>query len=305
MIQFIIRRLLYSLVVVLLASVLVFVLSRMSGDPRYLYVSAYTTQEDWEAWGREMGLDKPIIVQYFTWLGKAVRGDFGDSVQQRKNALDVIIERMPASAQLGLGAFTFAVVTGIPLGVLSAVRRGSILDYLARTFALLGQALPVFWIGLVFILIFAVRLDWLPSGRRGGIDHFILPSICLGWLSAAAFLRLVRSSMLEILDSEFIKFARTKGVRPWVVIWKHAFRNSLIAPLTYGGLLLATWVAGTVVTETVFAWPGLGQLAVQSVFNLDFPVLTGVVLIVAAMYSFANLLVDISYALVDPRIRYQ
>lgn len=305
MAKFVLKRLAYSIVVIVATTAFVFVMSRATGDPRHLFLSEYSTAQDWERWGRELGLDKPIVAQYFIWLSRAAVGDFGESIQQRKPALDVIVERVPASAQLGMGAFLFAIVLGIPLGVVSAIRRGSLLDYIGRTFALLGQALPVFWLGLVLILIFAVRLELLPTGRRGGIDHLVLPVISLGWLSAAGFLRLTRSAMLEVLDSEFIKLARAKGVTGWVVVWKHGFRNALIAPLTFAGLLLAAWIAGAVVTETVFSWPGLGQLAVQSVFGLDFPVMTGIVFFVTLAYLGVNFLIDVLYAWIDPRIRYQ
>jgi peptide/nickel transport system permease protein len=199
----------------------------------------------------------------------------------------------------------FAVLVGVPLGVLSAVKRGALLDYVGRTFALFGQALPPFWLGIMLILIFAVQLQWLPTSRRGGIDHYILPTITLGWVAASGFLRLLRSAMLEVLDSEFVKLARAKGASGASVVWKHAFRNAILAPLTYAGLLLAGFMTGTVVTETVFAWPGLGRLAVQSVYDNDFPLMTGVVLIFAGMYVAVAFIVDVAYAYFDPRIRYQ
>jgi peptide/nickel transport system permease protein len=301
---FIVRRLAYIIVVFLATSLFVFWLSRATGDPRLVFLDEYTTKEAWAAWGREMGLEKPLVVQYFIWLGNAVTGDFGQSLAQRTNSLDVITSRIPATLQLTAGAFMFAVIVGVPLGVLSAVSRGSFLDYIGRTFALFGQALPPFWLGIMLILIFSVRLDWLPTSQRGGPDHYILPSITLGWLVASGFLRLVRSSMLEVLDSEYVKLARAKGVGNRSIIWKHAFRNATLAPMTYAGLLLASLLTGTVVTETVFAWPGLGRLAVQSVFNSDFPVLTGVVMLFTLFYVGMNFLVDLTYAYLDPRIRY-
>lgn len=301
---FIIRRFFAGLVVILLVSFLVFAMSRLAGDPRNLYTDEYTTPEFFEAMGKEFGLDKPVVVQYLIWMSKAVRGDFGKSLFARTSALNVIKERIPATLQLTSGAFVFALITGVPLGVLSAVKRGSVWDYLGRTFALFGQALPAFWLGIVLILIFSVQLNWLPTFGRGGWTHFILPSVTLGWVAAAGLLRLVRSAMLEVLDSEYVKFARAKGVSSRTVIWKHAFRNSLIAPLTFAGVLLAAFLTGAVVTETVFAWPGLGRLAVQAIFNNDFPVMTGVVMIFAAIYVVFSFLIDILYAFVDPRIRY-
>jgi len=282
----------------------VFALSRATGDPRLLFLDQYSTQEQWDAWGKQMGLDRPLLAQYATWVMDAVRGDFGQSLSQRTNSLSVIAARVPATLQLALGAFTFAMLVGLPLGVLSAVKRGSMVDYLGRAVALFGQALPPFWLGIMLILIFAVKLGWLPTSRHGGVEHFILPSITLGWLAASGILRLVRSSMLEVLDSEYVKLARAKGVGRLSIVWKHAFRNAILAPLTYASLLLASLITGAVVTETVFAWPGLGRLAVQSVYANDFPVITGVVLLFTVVYVGMNFLVDVAYAYFDPRIRY-
>ena len=302
---FIARRFVYGLAVILLVSFFIFAMSRMAGDPRDLYVDEYTTAESYAAMGRAMGLDKPLVIQYLVWFGNALTGDFGRSLFVRTSALGVITERIPATMQLTVGAFIFALITGIPLGVVSAVKRGTIWDYIGRTFALYGQALPAFWLGVMLILIFAVELNWLPTSKRGDWTHYVLPSVTLGWGSAAAFVRLTRSAMLEILDSEFVKFARAKGVANQKIIWKHSFRNALIAPLTFAGILLAAFLTGAVVTEQVFAWPGLGRLAVTSVFNNDFPVMTGVVMMFAGFFVAANFIVDMLYAVIDPRIRYE
>ena len=302
---FIARRFVYGLAVILLVSFFIFAMSRMAGDPRDLYVDEYTTAESYAAMGRAMGLDKPLVIQYLVWFGNALTGDFGRSLFVRTSALGVITERIPATMQLTVGAFIFALLTGIPLGVVSAVKRGTIWDYIGRTFALYGQALPAFWLGVMLILIFSVELGWLPTSKRGDWTHYVLPSVTLGWGSAAAFVRLTRSAMLEILDSEFVKFARAKGVANQKIIWKHSFRNALIAPLTFAGILLAAFLTGAVVTEQVFAWPGLGRLAVTSVFNNDFPVMTGVVMMFAGFFVAANFIVDMLYALIDPRIRYE
>lgn len=300
---FFLRRLTYSIVLLLATTIFVFIMSRQSGDPRHLFLSEQSTQAEWDAWGVELGLDKPLWQQYVIWLGNAVTGDFGESIRQRRPSLDVVIERIPATLELALGSFLFSVVTGIPLGVLSALKRSSLLDYIGRTFALIGQAAPVFWLGIVLVLIFSVNLGWLPVARRGGWEHYILPSITLGWLFASSFLRLTRSAMLEVLDSEFIKFARAKGVDNSVVIWKHAFRNALLPSLTYAGLLLAGLITGAVITETIFSWPGLGSLAVTSVLQLDFPVLTAVVFVITLAYAGMALFIDLLYAIADPRIR--
>jgi peptide/nickel transport system permease protein len=304
MLRFAIRRLVYTVVAIIVTTVVVFTLSRLAGDPRLLYLTAHVTQEQWDAWGKRMGLDKPLIVQYLVWLSRAARGDLGESLQTGHPTARMVMERIPATLQLSLSAFAFVLITGVPLGVLSAVKRSTVWDYIGRTFAVFGQALPPFWLGIMLILLFSVHLGWLPTSQRGGIDHYIMPSVTLGWIAAAGMLRLVRSAMLETLDSEFIKFARAKGVSNTRIIWKHGLRNAVIPPLTYAGLLLAGFLAGTVVTETVFAWPGLGKLAVTAVFHNDFPVMTSVVLLFTMLYLGVTLVVDVTYAFLDPRIRY-
>jgi ABC-type dipeptide/oligopeptide/nickel transport system permease component len=309
--HFILRRLIYVVITMMGTTILVFAFSRMVGDPRLLYAQegGYgITPEQWEALGREMGLDKPVIVQYFMWLGRAVRGDLGESLLDRKPVAAVLGERIGNTLQLALGAWLFATLTGVPLGVLSAVKRATIWDYLGRGFALLGQTLPVFWIGIMGILIFSVKLGWLPTGTKPdyiSIKHFIMPCITLGWFSAAGYMRLTRSAMLEVLDAEYIKLARAKGVGANTILWKHAFKNAVIPPLTFSGLIMAAFITGAVVTESVFAWPGMGRLAFQAVVNNDFPVMTGVVLVFTAGFLLVNLLINISYAYLGPRIRYQ
>ena len=303
MLRFFIRRIIYMIAVVVLVTLFVFVLSRASGDPRTVFMNEYTTQEQWDKWGEEWGLDKPVIVQYWIWLKEAAQGNLGNSLRENRPVLEVILERIPATLELAAGSFIFAIVVGIPGCVISAVNRGSALDYFGRVFALFGQALPPFWLGIMLILIFSVELNLLPTGRRGGIDHFILPCITLGWLTASGLLRIVRSSMLEVMDSEYIKLARAKGVSNSIVVWKHAFRNALIAPLTMAALIFVAFLTGAVVTETVFAWPGIGRLAVTSVSSLDLAVLSGVVMILTSLYVIVNFITDLLYAVIDPRIR--
>ena len=291
-------------VMLLATTVFIFALSRASGDPRSMYLTERMSAERWQALGKAMGLHRPVPVQYLMWLGQVFQGDFGTSQRDQRDAMVVVRERLPATLQLAAGAFVFTVLLGIPLGVMSAVIRGSLWDYLGRAFALLGQAMPGFWLGIILIIIFSVNLGLLPTGRRGGVDHYILPSITLGWFTAAGLLRLVRSSMLEVMDSEFVKLARAKGVRPRVLVWKHAFRNALIAPLTFAGLLLGGFLTGTVVTETVFQWPGVGRLAVNAVLNNDFPVMAATMLLFTLIYVGTALIIDLLYAFVDPRIRF-
>ena len=288
-------------------TLLVFSLSHATGDPRYLYMTQYTrtTSEAWEAQGKAMGLDKPLVIQYMIWVGKAVRGDFGNSVYYQRNSLEMILESLPATLQLSGISFLAAMILGIPLGVLSAVKRSTAWDYAGRSFALLGQSVPPFWIAIVLVIIFSVQLDWLPTSRRGDWQHFVLPVATLGWLPAAGLLRLTRSSMLEVLDSEFVKLARAKGVSAGTIVWKHAFRNALIAPVTYAMILLAGFMTGTVVVETVFAWPGIGRLAVNAALNTDFPLVTGLALVFGMMFLAASLFADVLYGVLDPRIRYE
>ncbi len=311
MIYFLGRRLVFAIFALIGATLITFVLSRMAGDPRYLYAQEggyVITPERWESLGVEMGLDKPVVWQYTVWLGNILKGNWQDSLLDRKDVLGKIMNRLPPTLKIGLLSYIFAGVIGIPLGVLSAVSRGSVWDYFGRGFALFGQALPVFWLGIMLILIFSVQLRWLPTGTLGESGNnpkfFILPVITLGWIAAASYLRLVRSSMLEVLDSEFIKLARAKGVSSTKVIWKHGFRNALIAPLTFSSLLLTAFITGAVVTETIFSIPGLGRLAFEAINNNDFPIMVGVVLVFTFMYVSMNFLTDIIYAYIDPRIRY-
>ena len=305
--KLILRKLIAIVVVLLGLTILVFSLSHATGDPRYLYMTQYTrtSSEDWEAQGKAMGLDKPLIVQYLIWVGNAVRGDFGNSVYYQRNSLEMILESMPATLQLSGISFIFAVLLGVPLGVLSAVKRSTVWDYAGRSFALLGQSVPPFWIAIVLVLIFSVQLDLLPTSRRGDWQHYVLPIATLGWLPAAGLLRLTRSSMLEVLDSEFVKLARAKGVASNSIVWKHAFRNAMITPLTFALILLAGFLNGTVVVETVFAWPGIGRLAVNAALNTDFPLVTGLALVFGFIFLFASLCADILYGVLDPRIRYE
>ncbi len=312
---FIIRRAIFALLTLVAATMIVFAVSRLAGDPRLIYAlpEGYgMTPERYEALGQKLGLDKPLIVQYFIWLGNALRGDLGNTLFTERPVVDVILERLPATIQLAFAAWIFGTVVGVPLGILSAVKRGGFWDYLGRTFALIGQASPPFWIGLMFILLFAVKLGWLPSGTNGPpgvsffekLKYFVLPMVVLGWGAAAGYLRLTRSSMLEVLDSEYVKMARLKGVPSFVVIWKHALRNALISPLTYSALVMAGFLNGAVIAESVFSWPGIGRLATEAVFQNDFPTMTGAVLAFAALFALTSFISDVLYAVVDPRIRY-
>ena len=310
MTRFIIRRVAYMILTMVVATLLVFSLSRVVGDPRLLYVQegGYgLSPEAWDALGVKLHLDKPVAVQYLYWLRDAVQLDLGDSMLDRKPVSEILYDALGPTLQLAFFGWIFATAVGIPLGVLSAVKRGSIWDYLGRGIALLGQTLPVFWVGIMGILIFAVQLRWLPVGTMPdefSFKHFIMPAITLGWFSAAGYLRRTRSAMLDVMDSEYIKLARAKGVNATAVLWKHAFRNAIIAPLTFSSLVLAGFITGAIVTETVFSWPGLGRLAFTAVDDNDFPLIVGLMLLFTFMFLVVNLITDILYAYVDPRIRY-
>jgi ABC-type dipeptide/oligopeptide/nickel transport system permease component len=311
--RFLIRRFLFVLLSAFAVTILVFTLSRTMGDPLLLYArEGYgRTPEQMAALERYLGLDRPLIVQYFMWLGNAMKGDLGNSLVDRRPVTRLLLERAPATIQLAIAGWVVATIVGIPLGVLSAVKRASIWDYLGRFFALFGQATPAFWFGIVAILIFSVVLGWLPTSTRPTdvplttqIKHFILPTMVLAWGPAAGYLRLTRSAMLEVLDSEYIKLARAKGVRGPAVVWRHAFKNALIPPVTVSVLLLAGYLNGAAVVEIIFAWPGLGRLALDSLYDNDFPLLTGSVLLITLLYLAAYFISDVIYVILDPRIRY-
>ena len=303
--RYILVRFLQSLVALLVMSVIVFSLARMTGDPLDVLLPMEAGEGERERVAQHWGLDRPLYVQYFTFLGKALQGDFGNSWKwQGHTAMGLVVERLPATLQLGGLALLISIVLALPFGVLTAVWKDRLFDSVGKIFALLGQSLPTFWLGIVLMWIFAVTLGWLPTSGRGGFKHMILPAVCLGWFQVATMMRLIRSSMLDVLDSEFVKLTRIKGLPEWKVIWKHCLRNAAIAPLTYFAITTGVLITGSVVTESVFAWPGTGLLVVDAVRARDFQVVQAVVIIFAAVFTMTNLVVDILYAYIDPRIRY-
>ncbi len=304
--RFILIRIGQALIAVVVVSVIVFSLSHLSGDPlTVLLPMGDVAPEDIEAIRAKWGLDKPIISQYGVFMSNALRGDFGDSYAfGGETAMGMVLSRFPATLLLAGSALFVAVIIGIPLGVITAAKKDSFIDYQGKGLAFLGQAIPSFWLGIMMMWLFSVQLGWLPTSGKGGITHLIMPAFTLGLFQVAALLRLIRSSMLDTLDTEYVKEARIKGLPEWKVIWKHALRNALIAPLTYFAIIIGGLFTGAVIVETVFSWPGVGQLAVGSVQSRDFPVLQAVVIIGSAIYIGANFVVDILYAYVDPRIRY-
>jgi peptide/nickel transport system permease protein len=304
--RYIAVRLMQSLLTILVMSMIVFSLARVTGNPLDVLLPLEATPEDYERVAKHWGLDRPLYVQYLVFLGKAVRGDFGMSWKwQGHSAMGLVVERLPATLELAGLALIISVVIAVPVGVLAAVTKDKPFDYAGKVVALLGQSLPSFWLGIVLMWIFAVMLGWLPTSGRGGLSHMILPAICLGWFQVAAMMRLVRSAMLDVLDSEFVKLARVKGLAEWKVVWKHCLRNAAIAPLTYFAITAGVLLTGSVVIESVFAWPGTGLLAVDAVRARDFQVVQAIVIVFAAVFIFTNLVVDILYAYLDPRIRFQ
>ncbi len=310
MTTFIIRRLFTSVIAIAAAAMLVFGLSRGLADPRYTLIgeAGYgMSSETWEKLGKELHLDKPVPVQFFYWTIAMLQGDFGKDLHDDKAVLPKLTEKIGPSAKLGLVSWVIATIIGIPLGVMSAVRRASFVDYLARGIALFGQAVPTFWAGILAILLFTVWLGWLPAAGMGegfAVRNYVMPAVVLAWLPAAGYLRFTRSAMLEVLDSEYVKLARAKGVPYRTIIWKHAFRNASLIPLTATALVLAGFITGSVLVEAVFAWPGIGQYAVQAVSTNNINVLVAIVLIFTVLFIIANFIVDIMYGLLDPRIRY-
>ena len=301
--QFIVRRVGYSLLSLFLLSVTIFLFVRVTGDPTTLLVEPGASPEDIENMRQQFGLDRPIWVQYWLFATSFVTGDLGQSFYYRTPVLELYFQRLPNSLQLAAVAMVLSLLIGIPSGILAAVRVGGFWDSAGKTFSLLGLSLPQFWVGLVLILFFSVYLGWLPSSGSGGILHLLMPAFTLGWYFAAAHMRLTRSSMLEVLDSEYVKLARLKGLPEALVIGKHALKNALIPVITLAGINLVVMINVAVVVETVFAWPGIGRLLYEGITFRDFPVVQCVVVLGGSMIIVVNLLVDILYAIIDPRIR--
>jgi ABC-type dipeptide/oligopeptide/nickel transport system permease component len=303
-IHFVASRVLQSLVALAILSVVVFVLARTTGDPLHLILPMSATEEDYRNARQYLGLDRPYLEQYFSFVGRAMVGDFGTSLRARRPVSELIAERLPNSLRLAAFAMGVSLALAFPLGVMAAVKKGTGIDRTAQVIAVLGQSLPTFWVAIVLVEIVAGRLQWLPAGGIGGFTSYILPGFTLGWFVVAGMMRLLRSGMLEVLDSEYVKLARVKGVVERRVVWFHALKNALIPVVTFAGIYFAILVTTAIVVETVFAWPGLGRLAYEGISSRDFPVIQAVVLTTAAIVAVVNLGVDCLYALIDPRIRH-
>jgi peptide/nickel transport system permease protein len=301
--RYIVGRVVQSIVSLFIVSIVVFALVRLSGDPIQIMAPAEATQADIALIRATLGLDRPWPVQYWSFLTRSLQGDFGKSVRFRRPAMELIAERYPATLELGGLAVLVVIAVALPVGVYAAVRRGTTLDYVARGFAALGQAVPPFWLGLVLVLIFGVLLRLLPTSGRGTPLHVLLPGITLGWFAVAGLMRLTRSSMLDVLGSEYVKLARIKGLPERSVIWKHAFKNAALPVVTFAALLFVALLNGSIIVETVFGWPGLGLLVIEAVDSRDYPIVQAVVMCLSAMYIGVNLLVDVLYAYLNPKIR--
>lgn len=302
---YIIKRVLQALITILGVTIVVFLLIRITGDPVSAMMPPEATKEEYEVMRQFLGLDRPIHIQYWTYLMGILKGDFGESIRFNEPALDVFLMKFPNTLQLATAAMAISILIGVPLGIMSAVKVGSWFDSVGKVFALMGQAIPVFWLGLMLILVLSVQLELLPVSGMGGWQNLVMPAFTLGWGFSAALLRLTRSAMLDVMDNEYIKMARTVGVPEMSIVFKQALKNALIPIVTLGTMNFIFLISGTVITETIFAWPGVGRLVVESITARDFPMIQMAVLIFAFIFVFANLFLDILYAFLDPRIRYQ
>ncbi|MGQ0568517.1 MAG: ABC transporter permease [Armatimonadota bacterium] len=305
MTRYIISRLLRALLVTLGLTFAVFLVVKASGDPVRIMLPPYATVQDELEMRQALGLDRPWVTQYLTFLSRITRGDFGRSIHYRQAALPLVLQHVPATLQLATTALVIALVIGIPLGVAGAIREGTFIDGAAITLGVIGRSVPDFWLGVMLILLFSVTLRWLPTSGRGGVTHLILPGITLATGFIAQIVLLVRTGMLDVLREDYIRTARAKGLSARVVHYRHAFRNALIPVLTLVGLRFGSLLGGAVITEAVFAWPGVGMVAAAAVFARDFPLVSAAVVVLSIWIVLANLIVDIAYAFIDPRISYR
>jgi ABC-type dipeptide/oligopeptide/nickel transport system permease component len=305
MTRFIILRLLFAFVALIGIVIIVFFLVRASGDPMQLLANPNMTTEQYNAIKERLGLDKSWGEQFLIYMKDLSHGDLGESLVKERPVIDMVMEALPNTLKLIVPSFLISILLAFLLGIMAATYRDSFWDNGVKFIAVLGQALPGFWVAIMAVLIFSVNLGWLPVAGMSRPSNYVLPVLTLVFFILPGMMRLVRSSMLDVLDSEYIKMARIKGLPERVVIWKHALRNALITPLTVAGMIFAMLITGAVITETVFNWPGLGRLIVETTFSRDFPVVQAITILVAICVLGINLLVDISYAYIDPQIRYQ
>ena len=297
------RRLLQALTTLLIMSVVVFALARVTGDPTHLLVDASAPAEEVARVRALYGLDQPMHVQYFRYMGEVLQGNLGRSFRAGRPVASLIAEQLPNTLKLAVAALALTVVLAIPLGVTAAVKRGTWIDTTCQLAAVLGQSVPGFWLGIVLVVVFAVNLRWLPAAGTGGPEHFVLPTVTLAVWGVASVMRLLRSSMLEVLVSDYIRVAQAKGLATRAILYRHALRNSLIPVVSLLGILFATLLSGTVVVENVFAWPGIGTLAYNAILWRDFPLMQGLLLGMIFSVIVITILVDVLYMYIDPRLR--
>jgi len=302
---FLLRRLAGSLAVLAGVATVVFFILHLTGDPAAIMVAPDATKDEIAAFRHAQGFDRPLVVQFVSYAGGLLHGDIGKSLRHETPALALVLERLPATMELAFFALGVMLLVAVPAGVISAIKPNSAIDWIVRLFALVGQSAPTYWIGLMLILLFGVGLGWLPVSGIGGLRHLILPGLTLGFFSAAKIMRLTRASMLETLGTDYLRTAAAKGLAPVRVIVNHALRNAWLPIVTAVGIEFGTLLSGAIITENIFAWPGIGRLAVQAVLDRDFPVVEGVVLMTATIFVLINVLVDVTYAALDPRIRYE
>jgi peptide/nickel transport system permease protein len=302
---FLLRRLYQALIVFFVVTGIVFVILHVSGDPVTLLMPPDAPPPDVEAMRRTLGLDQPLIVQYGLFIKNAFHGNLGISYHHGQPALQLVLERLPASVELVVASILISLVLAVPIGVLAASQRGSLADRASLLGSLIGISAPPFWIGIAFILIFSVDLQWFPSSGRGGLAHLVLPATSLALYRLALFIRLIRAGMLDVLTQDFIRTARSKGLSERKVVYKHALKNTLIPFVTIAGMQMGSLLAGAIVTEKVFAWPGMGRLFLDSIGVMDFPVIIAWALVTATIFLAINLTVDVIYVWLDPRIRHE
>lgn len=304
MLAYIVKRFFQTLLALFILSIIIFLLAHLTGDPLHLILPPYALPEDYERVRIQLGLDKPLYVQYAKFIGNAIQGDFGVSFRTKEPIMDLMMERLPNSLSLAGAAMVVIFLFAVPLGILAAVKKGTWIDTLSKVIAVLGQSVPAFWVGILFIEFFSVRLRLLPTSGMGGPEHYILPAVTLGLWTLAGVMRLLRSSMLEVLDSDFVRLAYSKGASASRVIWKHTLRNALIPVVTFGGVYFAVIITMSIVVEVVFTWPGVGRLVYDAILFRDYPMIQAVVLMFSVIVMMVNLGVDILYGFIDPRIRY-
>lgn len=303
MLGYVASRLLYALAVVFGVSIAVFFLIRIGGDPSALFLPPEASLEQIAEFRQAMGFDRPVIVQYFDFLARAVQGDFGQSLRYQQPAMQLVLERMPATLQLSGTALLLSLLIAVPLAITAATHRGTLIDRSGLVLSLIGQSFPTFWLAIMLILIFSEKLHWLPPSGRDGWQTLVMPSIALAAYSTAIITRLLRSSMIEVLQSDYVRTARGKGLADGKIVFKHALRNAAIPTLTVIGLQVGALLGGAVITEEIFAYPGVGRLAIQAIANRDFTVIQAFVLLMAVLIVAINLAVDLCYGLLDPRLR--